>query len=80
LNLGLQAGQTIKINLSGKLGDQKREKPKAQGTGGLLLPPPPSGKNPSSVAPTNQIAPPNDDEFGDFGSASSGNQSGWVSF
>jgi len=60
------------------------------------LPPPPSGKNPSSVAPTNQIAPPNgeslllpksnqksflsDDEFGDFGSASSGNQSGWVSF
>jgi len=82
LNLGLQAGQTIKINLSGKLGDQRREKPKAQGTGGLLLPPPPSGKtsqNPPSVAP-NLIAAPNDEEFGDFGSASSGNQSDWVSF
>lgn len=82
LNLGLQAGQTIKINLSGKLGDQKRERPKATNTGGLLLPPPPGGVR-TAAAPvaTQPVAPmggnlvslgPNtnqDDEFGDFASS-----------
>jgi len=84
LNLGLQAGQTIKINLSGKLGDQKRERPKPASTGGaLLLPPPPGGSRISSQAAANSspvIASngsissssnaPQDDEFGDFASSS----------
>jgi len=85
LNLGLQEGQTIKINLSGKMGE-KREKPKVAATGGLgLLPPPPSKSNaPSNSNSQNllNLAAPvqqNDDEFGDF-SSSSQSSSNWVSF
>jgi len=83
LNLGLQEGQTIKINLSGKMGERK-EKPKVANTGGLgLLPPPPSKANPANLGSLVNLPPPpastsNEDDFGDF--SSSTNNSGWVSF
>jgi len=92
LNLGLQAGQTIKINLSGKLGDQKRERPKNANPGGLLLPPPPGGARTAPSVPqtsNNLISVPStttqdDDDFGDFASSnqqqSGGGGGNWVSF
>lgn len=57
LDLGLKEGQTIKINIAGKIG-KKEEKSsnKSSGSLSLGLPPPPSRKK---------------DDFGDFGSSNS---------
>merc|ERR1712210_187660 len=59
LNLGLAEGQTIKINLAGKM-NADRERPKPASTSGIsLLPPPPSKSNPA--APSGNLlnlAPP----------------------
>jgi len=80
LDLGLKAGQTIKINLSGKTSAPAKNKPKStSNSGGLnlsgFLPPPPS-KN-TITSNTTKSAPPADD-FGDFSSSSSSKE--WVQF
>ncbi|CAG5091138.1 Oidioi.mRNA.OKI2018_I69.PAR.g12878.t1.cds [Oikopleura dioica] len=51
LNLGLAEGQTIKINLSGKMGEGRERPKQAASTSGIsLLPPPPSKTNPAAPA------------------------------
>lgn len=93
LNLGLAEGQTIKINLAGKM-NADRERPKPASTSGIsLLPPPPSKSNPGAIPSGNllNLAPPpqaaaqapsstsTEDDFGDF-NAPTTQSSNWVSF
>lgn len=91
LDLGLKAGEKIKINLGGKTFGKPKPKPNGNSPFGSLLPPPP-GK--SQQAASISIPPPAkskpDDGFGGFGefsSASSGSSSSagtssktWTSF
>lgn len=88
LDLKLKEGQTISINLGGKLKKPNQtSRPKVQsnsgGGGGLLLPPPPGGARtiagPPRAAPIQQQQAPQSNNLFDQGQ-SSGQNTDWSDF
>jgi len=85
LDLGFKEGETIKINIAGRAGQEAKARPKKAGASGIL-PPPPSGniiKSPMAQ-PAQQNKQQPAAEWGDFASSpnagANAGATGWVQF